>query len=821
MTDTPTSANVHAPRLCTGVESLRLAWLPALLLSACASGAWAQETTASASAQRTTEDAEHSMPVMEVQAQSLESRVYDRETMDTTPEGDRDITSLIASHPAVRLNPSMSDQGNHGSLAPESFSIHGESPYQNQFLIDGISGTNAINPQEGNLSQAVSRVPGFSQAYNIDTDLLDQVQVHDSKVPVEFGRFQGGVVNAKIKTPKGLNAWSVKRSFNSSNLTQQRMPEHLQEEWLHGEAGYAAQWKKHFSSVQGDVQVSEDTAALLSFSRRESLIQRQARELDPHVVNPTSADTRLVMQDASDRVDNFLAKLHTHWDADTESNLLLKYADRQEDLVSNYFTNQKWTHRQRAMGLGLDVMRKVQGGALELKLGIDQMDAARNAEGHEYVTQQFADKTLNYYTGGYGDTSLDQRQTSAKLRFDADTVQTGAVQHKWYAGLDWQGTQADFVRKQDVYTTVQKQGADGQQVISSRSVYRAGKVGVGYNAFALYLSDTMQWGNWSWTAAARWDRDNFLHNSNVSPRTRLDWDVGGQGRTQLGLGWSRYYGMDMLGYALEQGKSQMLTYLIKNGKEVNEAGTVSRHSFDGLQTPYSDEWAFHLNQQVNSYLEAGFSYVHRASRDAVTKEGTSTSGYTYTNNGSGHAETAALSLRTLKPWKWAAADWSSRVDFSWQDKYTNHDSTLGWAAEGLQPDDMVVVNGQKMQRKDKPSGEFNQPRKLSWSFAGHWRKTGLKWGNRINWMSSRTGLAYMGTTKEKLDNFASQRLASYWTWDTSITYTPAAWKGVTLNLDVLNLLNVQEPLAIGSALQANNVRYRTGREIWLNVGYQF
>lgn len=311
MTDTPTSANVHAPRLCTGVESLRLAWLPALLLSACASGAWAQETTASASAQRTTEDAEHSMPVMEVQAQSLESRVYDRETMDTTPEGDRDITSLIASHPAVRLNPSMSDQGNHGSLAPESFSIHGESPYQNQFLIDGISGTNAINPQEGNLSQAVSRVPGFSQAYNIDTDLLDQVQVHDSKVPVEFGRFQGGVVNAKIKTPKGLNAWSVKRSFNSSNLTQQRMPEHLQEEWLHGEAGYAAQWKKHFSSVQGDVQVSEDTAALLSFSRRESLIQRQARELDPHVVNPTSADTRLVMQDASDRVDNFLAKLHT------------------------------------------------------------------------------------------------------------------------------------------------------------------------------------------------------------------------------------------------------------------------------------------------------------------------------------------------------------------------------------------------------------------------------------------------------------------------------------------------------------------------------
>lgn len=194
MTDTPTSANVHAPRLCAGAEPLRLAWLPALLLSACASGVWAQQAALPKPVQDVQEqESEHSLPVMEVQAQSLENRVYDRETMDSTPEGDRDITSLIASHPAVRLNPSMKDQGNHGSLAPESFSIHGESPYQNQFLIDGISGTNAINPQEGNLSQAVSRVPGFSQAYNIDTDLLDQVEVYDSKIPVEFGRFQGGV----------------------------------------------------------------------------------------------------------------------------------------------------------------------------------------------------------------------------------------------------------------------------------------------------------------------------------------------------------------------------------------------------------------------------------------------------------------------------------------------------------------------------------------------------------------------------------------------------------------------------------------------------
>ena len=73
-----------------------------------------------------------------------------------------------------------------------------------------------------------------------------------------------------------------------------------------------------------------------------------------------------------------------------------------------------------------------------------------------------------------------------------------------------------------------------------------------------------------------------------------------------------------------------------------------------------------------------------------------------------------------------------------------------------------------------------------------------------------------------MDNYNSQRLASYMTWDSSVTYQPHWAKGVTLSLDILNVLNKRVPLAVTTAgSYVNNARWQTGREIWLTAGYQF
>lgn len=769
---------------------------------------------------------EKEMPVVHVQGERTDARVYDREEMDATPEGNRDLTSLISANPAVRLDTSMSNNGNRGSLAPESFSIHGESPYQNQFLIDGVGGTNSINPQESSLSLQVGKVPGFAQAYNIDTELLEQVRVYDSRVPVEFGKFQGGVVDARIKTPVGSNQISIKRSFNSSNLTQQKVPQGIQEDWNNGEPGYSSVWKKHFTSINGDFRLTQDTTALVSFSRRESQIQRQARLMDRAAATPNGKTTFMQLQDASDSVDNMMAKVHTNWGGGTSSNLLLKYSDRQERLVSNSYVDTAWVNRQKAMGLGFDLSQQLDSGKLTATLGVDQLDASRESGANTFLVQNFANKNLSSYsTVGFGTESLEQRQYTAKVRMDWDSFKTGAVQHKVYAGVQLQSTDASFVRDQNAYALNQTQQLNGTQTIAARTLYAAGTVDMNYNSLGLYLSDTMQLGNWALTTAARLDRDDFLKNSNFAPRARLDWDVSGDGRTQLGVGWARYFGQDMLGYALSEGKTALVTYEIQGGKVVNKPGALQQSRFEGLKTPHSDEWTLAATQQLSPMWEAGFSYVRRASRNGLMQTGSSTKGYVYTNNATADTETATISLRTLKPWKAAEALWTGRVDFSWQSVVRNHDTSLGWETAEEAPDDRIEVNGAQMLRSEKPASGFYVPRKISATINGRWAKAGVTWGNRLNWSGSRTGIAYIGNyssgANKGMQRYASQRLSSYLTWDTSVSYQPGWAKGVTLSLDVLNVLDKQVPMAIASATAANNVRYRTGREIWLTAGYQF
>ena len=474
------------------------------------------------------------------------------------------------------------------------------------------------------------------------------------------------------------------------------------------------------------------------------------------------------------------------------------------------------------MGLAFDLNQQLKNGKLTATLGVDQLDSARESDSNAFVIQSFADKSLSSYSSiGFSTESLEQRQYTAKLRMDWDPFKTGSVQHKVYAGAQLQSTEASFVRAENAYSLVQTLQLDGTQKISTRNQYGAGTVGVDYNSLGLFLSDTMQWGNWALTTSARLERDDFLKNTNLAPRTRLDWDVLSDGRTQLGLGWARYYGQDLLGYALKQGKSELLTLQIQKGVEINKPGTIEYNSFDGVKTPHSDEWAFTASQQLSPDLEAGFSYVRRASRDGLTQSGTSSTGYYYANGASAKAETATASLRTLRPWKAAAALWTGRADFSWQSVVRNHDSTLGWESEEEAPDDIITVNGVQMQRKDKPASGFYVPRKLSLTLNGLWAQAGVTWGNRLNWNSARTGIGFAGTSKG-VDNYNSQRLASYMTWDSSVTYQPHWAKGVTLSLDILNVLNKRVPLAVTTAgSYVNNARWQTGPEIWLTAGYQF
>ncbi|MFP3711968.1 hypothetical protein SB783_49155, partial [Paraburkholderia sp. SIMBA_009] len=77
------------------------------------------------------------------------------------------LSTLVASHPAVRTNPGAAGSQNRGSLNVEDISFHGASPYQNLFQIDGIDATNRVDPANKRLAQAGGNVPSNPQSYFI------------------------------------------------------------------------------------------------------------------------------------------------------------------------------------------------------------------------------------------------------------------------------------------------------------------------------------------------------------------------------------------------------------------------------------------------------------------------------------------------------------------------------------------------------------------------------------------------------------------------------------------------------------------------------
>src|SRR5690606_42135391 len=90
-------------------------------------------------------------------------------------------------------------------------------PLHDALPIYGVGANNRLDPANDNLNLQVGNIPGTSQAYAIDTALLDQVRVYDSGIPIEYGHFTGGVVDARLRRPSGEKDRKSTR-LNSSHV---------------------------------------------------------------------------------------------------------------------------------------------------------------------------------------------------------------------------------------------------------------------------------------------------------------------------------------------------------------------------------------------------------------------------------------------------------------------------------------------------------------------------------------------------------------------------------------------------------------------------
>jgi hypothetical protein len=122
------------------------------------------------------------------------------ETLHQLPKKNNSLTETITILPRVQIGEQQRTSENGGEILPPLISISGGRAYENYYSVDGVGLNSLIDPLADN-QNAIDSVPGHPQRAFIHQDLIDSVTVYDSNIPARFGRFVGGVVDAKTRMP--------------------------------------------------------------------------------------------------------------------------------------------------------------------------------------------------------------------------------------------------------------------------------------------------------------------------------------------------------------------------------------------------------------------------------------------------------------------------------------------------------------------------------------------------------------------------------------------------------------------------------------------
>ncbi|ANY16656.1 TonB-dependent receptor [Bordetella pseudohinzii] len=741
--------------------------------------------------------------------------IFTRSEIQATPAANRDLSSLISTLPSIRLDNAAADSADRGSLDVPNIVIHGASPYQNLFLLNGVDATSRVDP--ANKDRQLGSVPGNPQAYFLDTALLGEVRVFDSGIPVEYGTFTGGVVDARLRRPSGGNHVEFGYRWNGSNLTRQKIPDYDAEQWAQGEPGFSPTWRKRFYTVTTDLSLGEQSAVILGGSRRESRIGRwrlgSANHLD-----------QLEHDNYLDRVDNFIATFNHQPSAATTVELDVKHANRREHLVSNVSRDTDWRNQHIAQGLGVNLEHDTRLGLWSLRAGLDGFNSRQRSAHNAFVQHEFEDGRPEFSSGGYGKSERGQRNLTLDARLDIEPWQHGALRLSPYVGAQLEHVSARFKRYQVAYSYRAIHLQDGTEEQSTKVRHLPGSVNLHHTRLGLYASNELRWRRWNLMTGLRYDGDDFLHQHHVAPRSRLDWDALGDGSTVLSAGWSRYYGTQALKIAMEEEFSRLSELVLDYfGNPVADGSLATRVDYKGIRSPYDDEWAFSLTRKAFG-LQGVLSFVHRNGREQLLRRGNSYDGYRYTNEGRSRTRDWSLSISNETPWRLMQTFWQASFSWSYQKQERNARLVEGYDATPAERDVYVIYQGKRIPASKLPPGDFNLPHKLTLDIHGQWPRLGLSWTNVLNWQGRRSDIMYVDTTpgRRPLDIYAPVRLPSHWTWDTRIAWQPAFARGLMVAVDVLNVLNRMPPLtATRPGNDIDESRYRTGREIWLQVAYRY
>lgn len=799
-----------------------------------------------------------------------EMRRLDQNLLSQQPNYSGSVEDSLRLLPQVKFDLAAQRAMQQGEVKPPLISLSGGKPYENTYVIDGLSNNNYITQPllsvNGRLHQSrteytrnVGSTPEATpQTYNLNVELLENIEAHDSRIPVKYSGFTGGLVVAETRKPDSADVsghlyWRHTQDGWSKHLYDPRaLGASSDFEVSYDEARQPRFIKNNFG-FNVNLPVNERFASIISYDTQTSHIPLTyyAGDSAPHVRRDQSREAKTLLLSLGGTLDNGL-----------DAQLSFVHYDYKGNYYENRAINSAHDEAQETYDLSLKLEKETENGEWGFKLKHGFMSSMRDTQTNVYMPwRTYGDKNWGDTSGraaawgtdpsswrygwmtapGY---STDGSFYGSDMRFGQKTMQAvfdythkpfavGNSEHRLSFGLDTRVVFGDLDTEESItwqsgnYLSLNYPLAPGQEGVSynwertggqlydhylnARDITPAYSSKARNRTFSIWLEDKIQMGELMLQPGFRIDYDDQFKNYNFAPRFFSSWDVMGKDRIHLHAGVARYYGGPSLYYSLYKGlgfyrmtrtdaRDVKADGLLHWGPTIRQVLRDTAYEASDLNTPYSDEFSFGLDYRAPAGFAIDYNFVRRLGRDGIVKR-VNTSEYQVAASNEGRTYYTGHTLSISNDY---FDDHYFRLSTQWSRTTTNYadfSSPMVSASSRNTIDyTRAIFKGELVDAAKLPWGNFNPPLQIVGYYQG-------RFGDHFDLASTMTftrgNPVLLQNAIVRLDDgmdiyaYEQSKMPSHFSLDMTAGWTifRSSQQSLRLSVEAYNVLNRKRPIA--------------------------
>ena len=745
------------------------------------------------------------------------STLYNKEYINNNIKENHTLDELLKKHTNIRVD--KKDTANNYSLKPDDFSINGAKTYQNQMLVDGMNISSTIQPNRSKtLYKNVWYNPSLgSYGLNIDSSMLESLNVHDSFVSASYGGFLGGVIDAKIKNP----SVNPSGSFNMGYSMQENIfiDEKIREKYSKG-YGYQdfSDYYKRYLNASFSTFIDDNFGILFFVSNNYS--RAKVKEKDIYTASEVSEENSTIM-----------LKTQKNYENHTLSSVFLynpfKVRQFQEGVINSQM-NVKYGGYSIAFNLESDLKNL----HINQHLSFLKSNSSRIYDNKvQYQLTLPSGKKQSY--GGLGDTLQIEKKYQYKIEAKTNDFNTKNLNYNFNFGFEANKNEGlidrinPYIRfEQPTPVTTSCKPNDKSCINNEYFKYyetHYAKSKKFINDYAVFAESDIEYQKFRFRLGLRGDWDTLAKSFNLAPRSGVEYYL--NDNQALGFGFNKYYDKSLLTYLLFDdffSGYEEYTRVDYDSPWVLSKKYQKDRVFKGLKNPYANEFSVYYNAEFN-YFKMLLKYVKRKTYNEIYSssqkdlgleniDGVESNYKVYHNDKKTNSDIISLNLSSNKPFNVLNTQNYFDLNLSYLHKTG---STMEYSdSKGYD----IIYNGKIIKTSELPFVYEPFTANLTHTLIYN----NFKLNNSFTFHSSQNMLFSVYDNALKKRVYSDFRLKSYYTWDLGLGYTKNTKRGnLTANINITNLLNAKNKIGVFECNKEACFDYDNSRTYNFNLSYNF